>query len=69
MLQLSLVIRRPHTVIWAPVLLMVSLCAADGAIGVDILVVPALVTLLLKWATGFNKIIFPAILAETFKLV
>ncbi len=48
---------------------MVSLCAADGAIGVDILMVPALVTLLLKWATSFNKIIFPAILAETFKLV
>ncbi len=33
------------------------------------LMVPALVTLLLKGAAGFNIVIFPAVLTETFKLV
>jgi len=68
MLQLSLVIRRDHTILRTPILLMVSLCGADQAVGVDMLVLPALVTLLLKWAVSLNVIVFPTVLAGAFKL-
>jgi len=68
MLQLSFIIRRYHTIVWAPVFLMVSLHHTDRAIRVDVFTAPALVTLLLEQAAGLHKVVFPAILAGAFKL-
>ncbi len=47
---------------------MVSLRGADQAVGVDMLVLPALVTLLLKQAASLNVIVFPTVLVGAFKL-
>ncbi len=69
MLQLSLVIRRDHTILGAPILLMISGSCTDWAVGVDMLTSPTLVTLLLKWAAGLDKVVFPTILAETLEFL
>ncbi len=63
MLQLSLIIRRDHTVVRAPVLLMVSRHGANQAVGVDVLTSPTLVTLLLEQAVGFDKVVVSAVFA------
>ena len=47
---------------------MVGLGSADQAVGVDVFTVPTLVTLLLEWAAGLNKVVFPTILTGAFKL-
>ncbi len=48
---------------------MVSLCAADGTVGMDVLVVSALVALLLEGTVGLDVVVFPAVLAGTFKFL
>ena len=69
MLQLSLVIRRDHTILGTPIVLMVGRHSADQAIRVDMLASPTLVTLLFKGAAGLNEVVFAAIFTRAFKLV
>jgi len=69
MLQLSLIIRRNHPIIGAPILLVVSGCSANRAIGVDMFTSPALVALPFEWTAGLHEVVFPAVLAGAFELV
>ncbi len=48
---------------------MVSFSSADGAIGVDMFMSPALVALALEGALGFNEVVLPTILTGTFELL
>jgi len=47
---------------------MVDCHSANWAIGMDVLMALALVTLLLKWAAGLNEVVFPTVFAGAFKL-
>ncbi len=48
---------------------MVSLDGADGAVCVDVLTLPALVTLPLEWAMCLHEVVVPAILAGTLEFI
>jgi len=48
---------------------MVSLCNANRAVRMDMLMFPTFVALPFPGAMGLNKVVFPAILTETFELM